>query len=414
MIAPKIWKRAGLISALLIVIIFCAIRASKDTDFDVYLLASQALLSFENIYNSALTDNVQYFYSPFFALALVPLSIIPFYIGKLLWLLLSTFFWYRINQIVIYELKKRNVLTVSYWPIVISNLILAGFIIDNYHMIQVTFLFLWGTLESIRLIFSKKQVRGSLLLGILINIKLLPLPFIPYLIYRKKFKAAFISICTFIALLILPSLFLGWNYSSFLHQQWWDTINPSSGEHVLETDKLVFNIQALVTNLFTDNSGTPFVSTSIIGNVILISILTLAAVTLVFLRTPLFADPKNRLHQMWEISFLLLVTIIIFPHQNKYATIYIFPAILYIVSYLSHQIRSGEIRSNFPSQVILATVILSFFLISLTGKDIIGNELYLVFSEIKSITIGELLLIPVLAYLTPERVLSSRPQLRPV
>jgi len=198
MIAPKIWKRAGFILALLFIIVFCAIRASKNTDFDIYLLASQALLSFENIYNSALTDNVQYFYSPFFALALVPLSIIPFYIGKLLWLLLSTFFWYRINQIVINELKKRNVLTVSYWPIVISNVILAGFIIDNYHMIQVTFLFLWGTLESIRLIFSRKQFRGSLLLGILINIKLLPLPFIPYLIYRKKFKAAFISICTFI------------------------------------------------------------------------------------------------------------------------------------------------------------------------------------------------------------------------
>src|SRR6478609_2772104 len=84
------------IISLSVVVIFCFVRALKGSDFDIYLLASEGLKTHANIFDPHLTNDVQYFYSPFFALMLLPWTYLPYFISKFLWLLLISFFLYRI------------------------------------------------------------------------------------------------------------------------------------------------------------------------------------------------------------------------------------------------------------------------------------------------------------------------------
>jgi len=392
--------RAIVLSA---VVVFCFARALKGSDFDIYLLASEGLKTQVNIYDAHLTDDVQYFYSPFFALALLPWTYLPYFFAKFLWLLLISFLLFRIVRIVQGYFspddttkKQKSIITI------LPLIILAGFIIDNYHMIQVTIFMLWGTMESINLINSNRKLLGGSLLGLLINIKLLPLPFLPYLIYRKQFAAVIVSLFVSLLLIYLPSTFIGTKYNDFLISNWWKTINPQNAEHILETNILVFNIPALITSLFLDNStGALSIDTKILKNLInTISGLVILS-SFLFFKFPPFTAPKSRLHEIREVSFLLVATILLFPHQNKYANVYLYPALHYILYFLFALYNTKQPRTKIFIRTSVVFLIISIFFISLTGKSIVGTSAYYFLSYHKSITIGTLILIPMLYFMNP-------------
>jgi hypothetical protein len=81
---------------LVITLAYSVLCAYKGGDFDVFLGAGQKLSEQQNIYRPPFIKDLQYFYSPFFALLLVPFSYLPFFVTELAWLLLSTYLLYRI------------------------------------------------------------------------------------------------------------------------------------------------------------------------------------------------------------------------------------------------------------------------------------------------------------------------------
>lgn len=393
--------RAILLSA---VTVFCFARALKGSDFDIYLLASEGLKFKLNIYDAHLTDDVQYFYSPFFALALLPWTYIPYFFAKFLWLLLISFLLYRIVRIVQSHFSAGDITKQQQWIItILPLLILAGFIIDNYHMIQVTIFMMWGTMESINLINNNRKMLGGSLLGLLINIKLLPLPFLPYLIYRKQFKAVLVSMFVCLVLIYLPGIFIGNEYNWFLISKWWSTINPQNAEHIFETNILVFNIPALITSFFFDNSTAALtIDPAVLKNLInAISGLVIMS-SLLFFKFPPFTSPTSRLHEIREVSFLLIATVLLFPHQNKYANVYLYPALYYILFFLFALYNTRQPRTKTFIRISIVSIVISIFFISLTGKSVVGENAYLFLSYHKSITIGTLILIPVLYFMKPE------------
>src|ERR1700685_3632205 len=65
------------------------INAMGGVDFDVFLHAAAKLKDHQDIYQSPFIRGLQYFYSPLFALLLIPFSFLPYYIPECLWLILS-------------------------------------------------------------------------------------------------------------------------------------------------------------------------------------------------------------------------------------------------------------------------------------------------------------------------------------
>lgn len=129
-----------------------------------------------------------YFYSPFWATLLIPFGNVPPFYIQCFWLVLNLFFVYRLIAL----LK-------TYWSAHIPNwiwLVLLAFsirfLLYNLEMMQMTIFVLWGSLESLRLMRTKKWIWGALLLAFIINVKLLPIVLIPYLIFRAQFKSVFL------------------------------------------------------------------------------------------------------------------------------------------------------------------------------------------------------------------------------
>jgi hypothetical protein len=388
----------------LLVLIFCIARAMKGSDFEVYLAASETILKSGDIYDATNTLNVQYFYSPLFALVLAPFTYLPAFIVKLAWLLFSVWCIYRIWQLV------QSYLNVTFlskaqqvaW-VVIAHGILAGFIIDNFHMVQVTFFILWATLESIRLIWQGKTVKGAFLLGLAINFKVLPLLFIPYLFYRNKWQAGLLCIAVVVLLIIAPWFFLDNDHHSFLLHQWWATINPLNASHSLELDKMTFDLPALVAACFTTADGELKTSFATFQYTLTAVRLFFILLTLAFLRTLPFREAPSSMYQLREIAFLLMATVLLFPHQNKYANVYLLPAFAYIIYYLMAAYNADKhiFRTKIRYQAAIALLVLGALCLTMTGSSVVGETFYNLLSRYKSITIGTILLVPVLLLLSP-------------
>src|SRR5574343_661849 len=81
--------------AAILLLVLVSISTSKDGgDFDVFLDAAQKLKNGQNIYAPPFVDGLQYYYSVFFALILLPISSNVF-IAAVLWSLFSFFLFYR-------------------------------------------------------------------------------------------------------------------------------------------------------------------------------------------------------------------------------------------------------------------------------------------------------------------------------
>ncbi|TAG84863.1 MAG: DUF2029 domain-containing protein, partial [Bacteroidetes bacterium] len=327
---------------IIVLLIFLFDRARKGGDFNVFLYAGGQLSKGLSPYQPPFFQGLQYFYSPLFALILVPFSQIPYFVTNFAWLLLNIFFIYRLViifsfflDIKILDNKSKSILWVS------VIILLVRYLEYNIGMVQVTIFLLWICWELINsLYFNKNKVIFSLLLAFAINVKLMLLPLIPYLLFRNKIKHSIYVIFFFILFLFLPALFLGIEKNNYLLSEWWKVINPSNMEHAIEEKNGTVSLSALVPVFITETKGhlpinRNFINLSTENAIQVLNIIRLffVCLTLAFLGTYPFHISKSKLHTFREISYICLVIPLIFPHQQKYAFIFVAPCIIYSIFY---------------------------------------------------------------------------------
>ncbi|HVG41361.1 MAG TPA: glycosyltransferase family 87 protein, partial [Chitinophagaceae bacterium] len=300
---------------MLIIVIVSSVRTPiNGGDFDVYLDAARKLNEGQNIYRPPFINGLQYYYSVFFALLLIPFSTSVF-ITEIFWSLLSYFLLYR-TLILIEKYFDFSALSKRQYRIwlLLTSILSVQFILYNVTLIQITFFLLWAMFESINLLFKGKDVLCGLLLGLIINIKLMPILLLPYLFYRGYFKALFSTIITFIVLLFLPSLFIGNDYNQFLLSEWWSIINPANKEHMFETGIGTHSLVALIPVYLTETTGDmvykrnilnlTYHNTEIIINIVRLFLLSLS---ILYLKSFPFKKENNKLKSLWEISYFILM-----------------------------------------------------------------------------------------------------------
>ena len=384
-------------------IIYSSIEALHRGDFYVFMEAAKLMRTGGDIYTTTFADGFHYFYSPLFARILVPFSYLPFYVPKLCWLLLNIFFVYRIYKIVPHYLdisrfssKQKTVFQVF------STALVIRFILINFHNLQMTIFLVYTLLEGVCLIDKGKEVKGSLLLALAINIKIMPIIILPWLFYRGLFKPGFYVTLFVILSFFIPALAIGWKYNMELHTSWWHLINPSNKIHVIDVDEPEFHsLTTLLATLFIEDArcGNDLLMKRNIANLsvetvtlmIQVARFILLGFTLYFLRSLPFRAASSRLQQWWELSYIFLIAPLIFPHQQFYAFFFMLPAVFYMVYY---------IILKYPAEKFLITGLCVVFVLTSFIGGVLGF-LRPFSSYYKLITYGSLILLVLLAYARP-------------
>ncbi|MHB8206719.1 glycosyltransferase 87 family protein, partial [Mucilaginibacter sp.] len=230
--------------------------AHTGHDFEVFVYAGGKLINGQNIYTPPFIQNLQYYYSPLCALLLSPFAKLPIVIPQILWIFCSCYFLYRI-WVLSTEYFDVSVLTdkQKQWWLFLSLLLAIRFILIDIGFVQMTMFLLWATLQSLKCFKQRQNIAGAALLALAINIKLLPLAFVFYLIYRSQFKAAIFTCLFYVLYLFIPAIYLGWDRNMSLMHDWFALINPANKEWTIEAEDGPSSLVALIPVYITKTTG---------------------------------------------------------------------------------------------------------------------------------------------------------------
>jgi len=402
--------------AMIGLVVFIFLELGIRNDLDIFLAASHGLFNGEAIYTITYFDGFHYYYSPLFATLIYPLLIFPPWGAKLIWIGLNIGLIYRIWQLIEQHLKADwfNASLRTLFAIFLG-LVTLRFLKANVHLGQVTILLLWASMESLFLIRRGNRLSGGILLALAINIKILPIVFWPYLLWRKEFKAFTLSLLTWGAMLIAPALWLGWDRQSTLIREWWELVNPSQSAHLIDTSETSFHslttlLPTLLLEVDPDARALPVhrnfasLTPDQVHLVINLARGFFILLTLWFLRTRPFRKSPSNAHTFWETSYLFLVIPLIFPHQQQYAFLFALPAMGWIIySWMENKIHTGK-GPHLMAFIALALIATAFNLSLWIGAF---NAWY---NHFKIVTWGALLLVGLLMMYRPAKVCYFRRQ----
>ena len=141
-----------------------------------------------------------------------------------------------------------------------------------------------------------------MLLSLGINLKVLPIVFIPYLIYRAQWKSLIYVLLFSLVLLLIPSLYTGFDLNKELHIGWFHTINPFLEQYNVAQNSREFRIQglaALISSYFYEQPESFLqyliypLSKETVELLIQLSRLSLILLTLYILNSRPFQQPKS-------------------------------------------------------------------------------------------------------------------------
>jgi hypothetical protein len=414
----RIWKGIFLIAFGIALFFFIFNEAFYGGgDFKIYYGAGELfkhkISPYHKWFDVGGGNSMQFSYSPAFLMLFIPFTWLNIKISIFIWLAMNVFFLYRIGKLLIefLDIKLQFNNRQKVLLLLITALFTLRFIHSTFGMVQVSIFILFACLESIVLINKNKVLSGAVLLAVSVVVKILPLVLLPYLLYRNHIKSFFLTVVIVIILGLLPSLYIGSANNWKWLKEWSSIINPSNKEFLLEQNKLGEGIQslsAMIPALLSDNAPSKIhlkrnicdLDDSTVILILNICRFVLIGFTLYFLRTFPFKKSISKVTDFWELSYILLIVPLIFPHQQKYAFVMIIPATAYIVYFLIVQFNNIHVKKRhcYPAIILMS---LSFILMSLTTDGVIGRHLSVLADYYKLVGYGNILIILSLSICKP-------------
>ncbi len=402
-----------ILGVLVLIFIFyqeCFVKNNKD--FDIFIGASQLVFEGKNCYEVWLksgAEGLRYFYSPLFAVLLFPLKDLPQVAYNFVWTGINLLFIYRTFKLLPFFLplksfseKKRTLF--SFLLFVLT----ARYMLDNLDLGQMTFLLVWATMESMRLIFQKKHLTGAALLALIINIKLIPLAFVFYLIYKREFRAVLLTGAFFVLYLFLPAVFIGPSFNNELLQNWFHSLSGTAA-HSIHDDAGRPSLSSLIPSLLMDTPLQFGLKRNFINlsegtvNGVLNTVRLLMLLVLAFLFGKPFQTIRDKKEFFYDLSLICLATPLIFPHQGKYSFFYLLPAYAYcLYSVLKLRYVQDKLKNTY--QLSKNLLIGSFCLVTLTTDGLIGRKASDFTEYLHLISYGALILLVAMVYLKPKTI----------
>jgi hypothetical protein len=394
-------KRKYLEIALYIILTFVIIGFFRNTlrrgmnDFNVVHRAGTRILHKENLYNFA-DGHYLYKYSPFFALLIAPIGLLPRSVAGVFWLLgmcVCLFFVIRIAKKMIMGDKPPP----AYFYL-LSLLLASKFLIREITLGQTDFLILLFIFFFLLFTHRGKEFIAGIFLALSILIKPTSLIFIPYFLYKKRFKVTGSAITMSLAFLLFPSFVYGfWGNMNLLSG--WKTIMSVSSPPLLAND-MNQSIFAFFYRLFT---SAPYKVNILNLNYTVVNVLIYATIVGLF-RLLLFLNKKSEVTQesfvhnkeSVEYSLLFIFMALFSPlgwFQNYSSSIL---AIMILVYYV--------LETKLKDKFIIIMLVSFFILVDAINFEMVGRRLNDLSLYLSFITWGIFILIACLSKLRLSRI----------
>lgn len=379
-------------------------------DLHVYYKAAEALRLDRPVYNYEFLVSREelcgFSYPLFWAFVVMLVEWLPLGLLDFIWLSFNLWLLFKIWELIHYFLDLQNfTLSQKKWFDFVLLLFSVRFILYNFDMSQVTILLLFLILKSLQWLNQThiKDWQPAFLTALGVAIKLMPMFLIPYFFWRGRWRVGVLSLIFSILLMLIPVIWTGWDTFWELQIKWLSTINPNNKEFTIQQNREaegVYSLSAFFNAyLFDDGERLQGVrrhlwslSAENLHTILTIARLFFIGLTLFFVRFPPFRAASNRLHSFWEISYMLIAIVLVFPHQQKYAFLFLLPAFAYLIFiYFSTKNKS-----------LLAGLITVWLLSTASTDGIIGRYLYDFGQYFKIITFACFLTIILLMQYSPK------------
>ncbi len=179
----------------------------SQSDFTIYRNAGLAAAAGRPIYD--FRDWSPFQYAPIYAILFIPFGLISRRPAQLLWFAVSMAAALPAMIIGTYRMLLGPEFELSAEMIIVPLVLILRFLHPNFDHGQINLVVVAMIVWGLALTYESKPVSAGFLLAASLLVKPLALPVLAYLLFRKRF-AIIISVIAFsLALLCLPSLFLG-------------------------------------------------------------------------------------------------------------------------------------------------------------------------------------------------------------
>lgn len=207
---------------------------------------------------------------------------------------------------------------------------------------------------------------------------------------------------------MVPSLFIGYDFNRFLLSEWWQVINPLKGEHLIEAGTRAQSFVGMIPVFLTETKGQIDISRNLVSlspelavtitNVVRVVFVLL---TVFFLKSP-FTKRVDPLNELRAIGYICLLVPMIFPHQQKYAFLFLYPMIVYLTY---NCIVLWKYDWNLRSKCfVFSLMAISLLFSPIVGSDVIGRRIYDLIFHFRLVGIAVLFLILFAALSSPRKI----------
>ncbi len=359
-------------------------------DFDVVHRAATRVLHTENLYNFE-DGHYLYKYSPFFALLVAPIGLLPLSFASFLWLLgmcVSLFFIMRMAKQMIMGDKPP-----PGFFYILSLLLASKFLVREFRLGQTDFVIILFIFLCLLFIERGKEFVGGIFLALSVLVKPTALIFIPYFLYKKRFRVTGGTILMSLIFLLLPSLVYGFSGNMNLLLGWKEIMSASSPP-LLAVD-MNQSIFAFFYRLLTPapyevnilNLGYTIVNAIIYATVIGLFLF------LLFLNKKSEAVQASFVHNKESIEYsLLFIFMALFSPLGWFQNYS--SAILAIMILVYH-----ALETKFKNKFVTIMLVLFFILVDVINFEMVGRRLNDLSLYLSFITWGIFLLIASLSKL---------------
>ncbi|MCQ9208557.1 MAG: DUF2029 domain-containing protein [Omnitrophica bacterium] len=325
--------------------------------------AAEDISQKKNIYERPyLETGIDYYkYSPAFAILLIPLSKLHKHISVPIWYFFTFVFFMGaifFTQKILTANAKHKILSKTFYFLAI--LISLRFLLSVIQRVQSDCLVLFLLSLFMLALFLKRDVLAGLSLASAAMVKLTPLIFIPYLLWKRRFKAAGACGVFILFYLFSPALYLGNSLNLEYLRSWLLVHQKNPPQYILwyKNQSLLSCLLRFFTpdsevNIFSLNPGLVFTIFAILAGVLF---------CLVFVFTRARKQNPSGFSQLGEFSLVLICMILFSPLAWKHTFVQLVIPHLVLLYYL--------IYLNPQDKVTRVLLIISFFLNTVLNPEL--------------------------------------------
>ena len=326
---------------------------STNNDLNIFFGAAERLTRLENPYTQPYNAQgwaLYYYYSPLFASLLTPFTLLPkfvvtedipfgLFVLKLFWNSLNLFFVYQLIQFV-YRTFQPPQNKKGFWFWLVFALITYRWIFLNILYGQMTILIVWGVIRAFegRIENAFKRLAG---LSFGVTLKILPIFMVGQLFLMKNWRAFSVAVLLCILMVLLPYVYLPFNYHNEILRGWLANINPFSKNHIVELGEGGFiDMGALITKYLTGlnvegEARIDWFSMGERGVFVTTQIFRLLVLGSCWYWLVRFKNGRIQHANLWVMAIFLASIPLAFPHQRDYSLFMMWPmAILILNDYI--------------------------------------------------------------------------------